>query len=333
MIRTVKLIVGLFALAVISPVAMQAQKADKDKDKKKEVEQIIITKDGTSKEKMTIVVDGDKVTVNGKDVKDLKDNDVTIRRIQGRDGIRSFSINGDDVMTLYGQNYNLFAEDENKAMLGVVTDREEGGAKISQVTKESAAAKAGLKEGDIITKVNDKTISDPDDLTKAIQSHKPGDKVSITYLRDKKSQKTPVELGKWKGIGMKAFNMSPGTAPDLHVFERTMPRIQGELQQMQNNFAWTMGRPKLGVSVQDTEDGKGVKVIDVEEESNAAKAGILKDDIISSVDGQDVNSTDEIAKIVRSSKDKPSMMVKLTRGGKVYNMEVKIPRKLKTTDL
>ena len=86
----------------------------------------------------------------------------------------------------------------------------------------------------------------------------------------------------------------------------------------------------LGLSVQDTDDGKGVKVIEVDDESNAEKAGIKEDDIITEVEGKAVNSADEIAKIIKESKDKTSVMVKLTRSGKTQNIEVKIPRKLKT---
>ena len=60
---------------------------------------------------------------------------------------------------------------------------------------------------------------------------------------------------------------------------------------------------------------------------------IKEDDIITSVDDKAVNSTDEIARLVRERRDKASMMMKLTRNGKVYNMEVKIPRRIKTAEL
>ena len=56
-------------------------------------------------------------------------------------------------------------------------------------------------------------------------------------------------------------------------------------------------------------------------------------DIITEVDGKTMNSADDVAKIVRESKDKISIMVKLQRDGKTQNIEVKIPRKLKTADL
>ncbi len=85
------------------------------------------------------------------------------------------------------------------------------------------------------------------------------------------------------------------------------------------------GGPKLGVSVQDTEDGKGVKVIEVDEDGNAAKAGIKEDDVITEVDGKAVNSADEIAKVMKESKDKDFCESKIARKGKTENVEVKIP--------
>jgi serine protease Do len=46
-----------------------------------------------------------------------------------------------------------------------------------------------------------------------------------------------------------------------------------------------------------------------------------------------VNSADEVARIVRENREKPSIMLKIKRDGKTQNIEVKIPRKLKTADL
>jgi serine protease Do len=93
------------------------------------------------------------------------------------------------------------------------------------------------------------------------------------------------------------------------------------------------GRPKLGLSVQDSEDGKGVKVIDVDGDGNAEKAGIKEDDVITEINGKEVNGADEVAKIIRDNKDKISIKVKLLRDGKPMDIDVKIPRKLKTADL
>jgi serine protease Do len=233
----------------------------------------------------------------------------------------AWNFNGD-------QMNNMFREETNRAMLGVTTDKTEKGAEISSITKESAAAKLGLKEGDIITKVDDKKIEGPDDLSTTIKSHKPGDKVTITYLRDNKEQKGTAELGSWKAEN---FKMDMG---DMN-WEKVMPKIQSipRTNPYGQLFTYTGNTPKLGLSVQDTDEGKGVKVINVDDESNAEKAGIKKDDIITEVDGKAINSTDEMVKSMKENKDKVSVMFKLTRAGKTQNVEVKMPRLLKTKDL
>src|SRR5688500_2223004 len=65
------------------PATLLAQ--DKIKEKTKDVEQIIITRKGDNTEKTVIELQGDKVIVNGKNVNDLKDGNVTVRRKKVKD--------------------------------------------------------------------------------------------------------------------------------------------------------------------------------------------------------------------------------------------------------
>ena len=339
-----RLVLKIAAVAILASSAItslaQGEK-EKDKDKKKDVEQIIITKKGDDKEKIVVEITGDKITVNGKSIEDLKDDDIKVLRNK----FKSYDALGALTMPRTGSgNYNfnwnsndgigLFNDmSENRAMLGVTTEKTEQGAKVNDVTEESAAEKAGIKEGDIITKIGDSKIEDPDALSEAIHKQKPGDKVSVTFLRDKKEQKVTAELGKWKGVG--AFSFSP-KMPDMKIFEQGLPRIQSvprTTTPFGQNWSWSGGAPRLGLSVQDTDDGKGVKVIDVDEESNAAKAGVKENDIITHFNDKEVNSADEVAKMVRENKDKISIQLKVKRGGKAQTIEVKMPRKLKTADL
>ncbi len=320
----------IIASLLIAPIAIHAQDKGKDKEKDKSDksgEQIIITRRGDSNDKVTVEINGDKVTVNGKPVEDWKDGDITINRRKLRNNQSynyNFNWNDNNGGTFFNQN-------ENTAMLGVVTEKADDGVKITDVTDESGAQKAGLKEDDIITKVDGKKIEDPDDLTKVIRNHKPGDKVAITYLRDKKEQTTTAELTKWKGAGFSALAKIPDVnwnmiSPKIEA----MPRIRMSPGQY---YAFGDNRPRLGLSVQDTEDGKGVKVIDVDDEGNAQKAGVKEDDVIIAVNDKEVNSADEVAKIVRDNRDKPSVMLKIKRDGKTQSIEVKMPHKLKTADL
>lgn len=331
-----------FGLSLLSPGLLLAQKNDKGDKEKKDVQQIIITNKGDKDGKIVVEINGDKVTVNGKPLDEYKekDGDLNVRvnkykqleslsRIPGMSG--NWSYNGDGT-----NGFSVFAGDDNRAMLGVTTEKTEGGVEIQDITKESAADKAGLKENDVITKVDDTKIEDPDDLSAAIKKHKPGDKVTVTYLRDKKEQKATAELTKWKGVSAFGFTTpSPMYKMDMgnmnmEMPKMSMPRTPAPFGQ---TWSWSGGSPKLGLSVQDTDDGKGVKVIEVDDESNAEKAGVKENDIITQVDDKAVNSVDEIAKLLREKKDNPTVKLQLTRGGKSQTIEVKMPRKIKTADL
>jgi putative serine protease PepD len=83
------------------------------------------------------------------------------------------------------------------AFLGVrITDAESGGgAVIGQAEEGQPAAEAGLQEGDIITRVDDREITSGSELTAAIRSHQPGDRVTITYTRDGDEKTAEVTLG------------------------------------------------------------------------------------------------------------------------------------------
>jgi S1-C subfamily serine protease len=69
------------------------------------------------------------------------------------------------------------------------------GAFVQAVEPGTAADSAGLQAGDVITKVDDATIDTASALTKAIQGHKPGDKVRVTYVRDGNTKTVTVTLG------------------------------------------------------------------------------------------------------------------------------------------
>ncbi len=79
--------------------------------------------------------------------------------------------------------------------LGVsVTEAEGGGAMVSLVTPNSAAAKAGLQQGDVVNSVNGKAVNDSDDLVGIIQSAKVGDKVTIVFTRNGQQQTVSATL-------------------------------------------------------------------------------------------------------------------------------------------
>jgi len=332
-----RLAIAAIALCALPATLLAQDEKDKVKSKdKKEHQQIVITRNGDKNEKTIIEIDGDKVKVNGKDVADLKDIQVHVNnlKIPNVSAFRTpggtYSYSFDDS----GHGTSLFSIDSNRAMLGVTTMGDDKGAEVQSVNKESAAEKAGLKKGDVITKIDSRKIDGSEDVTDAIRAHKPSDKVVITYLRDGKEQKATAQLGMYKGIDVKGMTSARVFSNDVWregLDNRTFDRVpaQGNI----HGATIAGSRPRLGMAVQDTDDGKGVKVLDVDEGGTAAKAGVKEGDIILQIDDKAVNGADEIAKLMKEKKDQPSVKFQVNRGGKNQTIEVKVPRKLKTVDL
>jgi Do/DeqQ family serine protease len=82
--------------------------------------------------------------------------------------------------------------DEIKAREGIKDDG--GGVYVIDVPKDGAAFAAGIKKGDVITKINGVPIVSGADMVGQIATYRPGDKVSISYIRDGKEYTIPVTL-------------------------------------------------------------------------------------------------------------------------------------------
>jgi serine protease Do len=312
--------------------------SDKKAPEKKDKKEIVIEEKSSGKnEKMVIVIDGDKVTINGKSADDYKGK----KHIVIDDDI---VINGDMVRVprkhkLYVHNTDGY--DNNKAMLGVVTEDDSKGAKVRKVIDESAASKAGLKEGDIITKVNETKIGDHKDLISSIGKMKPNDVADITYLRNGKEQKLKATLDKnntpnvmawnWNDDDHFNYNYDYHVSPPLAMGGPRGPRSFN----FNDNDMWVFrsDRPKYGMSIEDYADGDGVKITDVEEESNAAKAGLKKDDIITEVESTPIKGTDALREALSNSKDKPTISMKVLRNGASESITVRVPKVIKKADL
>ncbi len=110
-----------------------------------------------------------------------------------------------------------FFSDEKAGFLGVqIQDLSEqlsdyfkvkdgNGVLVSEVVEDSPAKKAGLKAGDIITKVDDNNIENAGDLTTTIRSYEPDTKVSVAIIRDGKKKKLDATLGEAENSFMYKF--------------------------------------------------------------------------------------------------------------------------------
>jgi len=108
-----------------------------------------------------------------------------------------------------------------------------------------------------------------------------------------------------------------------------------DMSQLGENFALSVFNdgPKIGISIEDVTEGSGAKVLEVTEGSPAAKAGIAKNDIITSVDGVYIKDVSTLQERAETLKEGDTLLIKLTRDGKSKEASVKIPKKVKKANI
>lgn len=339
--------VGLFlGLLVMGTTISFGQQKKKNPDKLDDSQQIIIkwksdidadTKGekgskgpkGPKDVKLVIELKDDAVLVNGKPLDEFNDDELAVLKkdIMVMDGNTfSLAVPGHPMSPFRGRSWSgdndfppvIAYNNSNKAFLGVGSEKTDNGVVVNEITPGSGAEKAGLKEGDIITKIDNTPITSPEQLSTTIGKLKPESKIAISIKRAGKEQKLTATLGK-------RVNSITRVGPGFNLNE------DFEF----NTDDWMDNRPKLGIKAQDTEDGKGVKILEIDEESAAEKAGLKEGDIITSFDGSVVNSVNQLVDASRSAKDakKAVLPIKFLRDNKEQVVDLKIPRKLKTAEL
>lgn len=162
------------------------------------------------------------------------------------------------------------------------------GAQVTGVTAGSPAEKAGLARGDVITAVNGADLERDDDLAQMIETYKPGDRVKLEVLgTDRDSREVTVTLGENPGNAMKAW---------LGLEYRMAFRIEGATP-------WA-GRLPLAL---------GVRITGVTEGGPAAKVGIEKGDLLTSIDGMSVWTARDVLLAISGRKPGDTVTVRVAR--------------------
>ncbi|MXP50250.1 Do family serine endopeptidase [Pantoea sp. Eser] len=156
------------------------------------------------------------------------------------------------------------------------------GAFVSEVLQQSAAQKAGVKSGDIITSVNDKPITSFAELQVKIGTTALGEQVELGLLREGKPVTVTVTL-----------EQSAQTTASAQL---TSPALQGA--------TLSDGQTKTG--------DKGVKVNTIEKGTPAEQVGLQKDDVIISVNRNRVQSIAEMRKVLEGKP--PVLALNVVRG-------------------
>jgi serine protease Do len=176
-----------------------------------------------------------------------------------------------------------------------------GGAVVSQVYPNSAAAKAGVQAGDIITSIDGRPIADTPMLMNTVASKLPGDSVHVELFRKGKSQQVTVTLG--DRAAQFAASATAGEGP----------------------AGPTSTARELGLMVQDltpeiaqqlnAQDRSGVVVARVTPDCLADRGGIARGDIIARVDETAIESTEDFqAAMSKANLDRGVALQVITNG-------------------
>ena len=193
----------------------------------------------------------------------------------------------------------------------------ERGVVLSSIVPDSPAAKAGLKENDVVTEINGQRIEGAAQFRRMIREIPAGRTAQITVWRDGRAQTISVNLGKAeeRRHSLKMFTPAPG-APGSFAF--TMPEIPMLPPMEWDGSRFLMGsQPRLGIDAEDLNgqlgsffgapDGEGILVRDVNPGSAAEKGGLKAGDVITSVNGERVRTVGDLREKLaakREAKDK-----------------------------
>jgi Do/DeqQ family serine protease len=154
------------------------------------------------------------------------------------------------------------------------------GVYVTETTPNSGAEDAGIRPGDIVTKIDGTNIGSFADLSFAIGSRRPGDKVTVTYNRNGKPNTVTVTLKDQKG------GTSARSKDDLSVTEK----IGSEFEPLSDRVKTDYGLES------------GVLAKNVTEGGEMDKIGVVDNFIVMEINGKPVNSQKDVEKILNGYK-------------------------------
>ena len=166
----------------------------------------------------------------------------------------------------------------NEVDLGTVN-----GLYVAEVSADGAAAAAGLKAGDVITAIDGKAIEKFGQLQEILVNHRPGDKVTVTYLRDRKQ----------------------------HTAQLTLRNIQGTTSAVQNLDSESMGaalRPLTDKEKLQLNLPYGL-VVSAIRDGKMKDAGLTKGLVIMKVNDQEMRTIDDFEEAVKAANLSPDRVL------------------------
>lgn len=244
----------------------------------------------------------------------------------------------------------MFLDDEGASWLGVESQDvnadtvkqyklpAERGVLLGHIVPDSPAAKAGLKESDVITEINGQRVEGEAQFRRMIHEIPAGRNAQFKVWREGRAQTIEVTLGKSEERGNAWFRTAP------RAFSFQLPRV--EIPDSPNvveepGMDWggfavlAGGGPRLGIDAEDLSgqlgvyfgapDGEGVLVRSVNSGSAAEKAGVKSGDVITSFDGERIRSTGDLREKLADKREDKTVKLGVLRNKSEMSLSVEMP--------
>lgn len=172
------------------------------------------------------------------------------------------------------------------------------GVLINSVKPESAADKAGIKQGDVITAINGERVSDGNELRNKVANTKPGTDLSLTIVRNGSEQTVNAKLDEFKPEVVAANN--EGGNNENGSADSTGGKLGITLQSLTPEIASQLGLKDVS---------SGLVITDVQSGSKAEEAGLQQGDVILQINRQNVKSVSDVNAALAKSGDKPALLL------------------------
>lgn len=220
-----------------------------------------------------------------------------------------------------------------------------GGVLISGVESGSPADKAGIRRGDILIRLDGKTVDSAADLVAAVRGRSAGDNVNLSVWRDGREVPLRLALGERREVVrerrvVREYGEEAPKAPKPPKAPKAPKRMElrwhgddGEehivipmpdADEIQRHMEMFTARPRLGVQLQDLSpelgayferpDGRGVLVTSVIEDTPAENAGLKAGDVIIELDGEGVDDAAELREELAEKEAGPVRVTVLRKG-------------------
>ncbi len=240
----------------------------------------------------------------------------------------------------------VFLGDEGTSWLGVESQEvtsgkakelklpAERGVLLGRILPDSPAAKAGLKDNDVITEINGQRVEGEAQFRRMIHEIPAGRSAQFSVWRDGRAQTINVTLGKSEEHANTWFKTAP------RAFSFQLPKIEMPEVAPMPGMDWNYGvlagaHPRLGIDAEDLSgqfgtyfgapDGEGVLVREVNSGSPAEKAGVKSGDVITALNGERIRSLGDLREKLAAKREDKTVKLGVLRNKSEMSITVEMP--------